>query len=116
MDGVTGSGDGFGGPAGVFLGVVAGFAEPLAVAGGGWAVVVPGDDVVVVANGRVAVRGSAGVVAYLALLAVISTDSGIFSIPSSLWVIIGSILIRFCAIKRAARTICVGVANSGGNI
>src|SRR5262249_47356195 len=53
---------------------------------------------------------------YFALLAVISNDSAIFSIPSSLWVIIGSILILFWAIKRAARTICFGVANSGGNI
>ena len=45
--------------------MVAGFAEALAVGTGGWAIVVPGDDVVVVADGRVAVRGSAGVVPYL---------------------------------------------------
>ena len=53
--------------------------------------------------------------AILRLLAVISNDSAIFSMPSSLCVIIGSMLILFCAIKRAASTICFGVASSGGN-
>ena len=62
FDGVAGSGDGFGGPSGVFLGVVAGFAEPLAVGAAGWSVVVPGEDVVVMPDRRVAVGGPAGVV------------------------------------------------------
>ena len=53
-------------PAGGFFGVVAGFAESGAV--GAWlvcAAVVPGDDVVQVADGGVAVGGAAGVVAGL---------------------------------------------------
>ncbi len=51
-----------GGPAGGFFGVVAGFAESGAVGVGGGAAVVPGDDVVVVADGGVAVGGAAGLV------------------------------------------------------
>jgi hypothetical protein len=42
--------------------VVAGFAEALAVVAGGGAVLVQGGDVVVVADGCVAVGGAAGVV------------------------------------------------------
>ena len=57
-----GPGRGSGGPAGEFFGVVAGFAESGAVVPGGGAVVVPGDDVVEVADGCVAVGGAAGVV------------------------------------------------------
>src|SRR5207342_448871 len=52
-------------PAGGFFGVVAGFAEAGAVGAGGLSAVVPGADVVQVADGRVAVGGAAGVVAGL---------------------------------------------------
>ena len=65
VEGVPGAGAWSGGPAGEFFGVVAGFAESGAVVPGGGAVVVPGDDVVEVADGCVAVRGAAGVVAGL---------------------------------------------------
>src|SRR5919112_3382037 len=58
---LTWSGNRLGGPTRCFFDVVAGFAEALAVGAGGWPVLVPGDDVVVVADGRVAVGGSAGV-------------------------------------------------------
>ena len=65
FDGVAGSWSGLGFPAGLFFGVVAGFAESGTVFECCWAVVVPGDDVVVVADGCVAVGGAAGVVADL---------------------------------------------------
>ena len=63
FDGVPWSWSGLGFPAGEFFGVVAGFAESGSVFEGCWAVVVPGDDVVVVADGCVAVGGAARVVA-----------------------------------------------------
>ena len=56
------AGDCFCGPAGCFFGVVAGFAEPLSVTGARGAAVVPRGDVVVVADGGVAVRRAAGIV------------------------------------------------------
>ena len=59
------TGDCFGGPAGVFFGVVAGFAESSAVAQVGGAAIMPGDDVVDVADGRVTVGCAASVVAGL---------------------------------------------------
>src|SRR6476660_473353 len=61
-EGMSGSGAGLGAPAWGFFGVVAGFAEPCSVAAAGGAAVVPGDDVVQVADGGVAVGGAAGVV------------------------------------------------------
>ena len=62
-DGVPWSGAGFDCPAGRFFGVVAGFAKSGAVVAAGGASMVPGDDVVQVADRGVAVRGAAGVVA-----------------------------------------------------
>jgi hypothetical protein len=50
------------GPTRVLFGVVAGFAESCAVGQGGGSAGVPGDDVVDMADGRVAVGGAAGVV------------------------------------------------------
>src|SRR6478736_5144067 len=52
-------------PAGGFFGVVAGFAEAGGVVRGGRAAGVPGNDVVQVADGRVAVGGAASVVSGL---------------------------------------------------
>lgn len=63
--GVPGSWSGLCLPAGQFLGVVAGLAESRAVAQGCWAVTVPGDDVVEVADWGVAVWRAAGVIADL---------------------------------------------------
>src|SRR4051812_7620488 len=56
------AGDCFCLPAGVFFGVVAGFAEPGPVGQARGAAVVPGNDVVDMAYGRIAVTRAAGVV------------------------------------------------------
>ena len=53
----------FGPPPWVLFGVVALFAEPGTVAHAGWSVLVPGDDVVDMPDGRVAIGGAADVVA-----------------------------------------------------
>ena len=65
LERVAGTGCGAGFPTGGFFGVVAGFADAGGVGAGCFSAGVPGNDVVQVADGRVAVRSSAGVVSGL---------------------------------------------------